>query len=360
MGGSTTPLSGHETPLSQPDGCLGKAGPDAQAGKPAFAMRDPLARAEDFCSRASRAMQVSRHPMPRLALQVCLTVSISAFASADDFASSVVNYIPGTNPAAGFTNPARALGPPERFTGEGIAPGAVTPFQPAFLSTELVSIGAGGSLTLAFDPPLTDDQRNPFGIDFIVFGNSFFVDLSPPAGVVGGIVSDGGIVEASPDGSTWFTFVGAVADGSLPTLGYTDVGPYATTPGLQLTDPTLPADPALTPAVLAGLTCEELVERYEGSAGGAGFDLAAVGLSHAVAIRIRNPAGPSPNVEVDAVARVRPLPPSADINGDGTVDGLDLAHVLGAFGTPDTDADIDGSGTVDGNDLTAILAAWSA
>ncbi len=310
--------------------------------------------------RVSRAEQLVPHPMPRLSISLCIILVACAVVRADDFATSVLGYEPGANPAGGFTNPTRALGPPERFTGEGIAPGVVSPFQPAFLPAELVSIGRGGSLTLSFDPPLVDDARNPFGTDFIVFGNSFFVDVSPPDGVVGGLVADGGIVEASADGVTWFAFASGQADGLLPTLGYADAGPYATAAGVLLTDPNLPADPALTPDALVGLSYAELVVRYGGSAGGAGFDLASVGLAHAVAIRITNPAGFGPNVEIDAVARVKAALPSPDLNGDGVVDGFDLGQVLSAFGSNDATSDLDGNGIVDGSDLTAILAGWSS
>jgi hypothetical protein len=36
--------------------------------------------------------------------------------AADPWADAVVSYIPGSNPAAGFTDPAAALGAPTRFT----------------------------------------------------------------------------------------------------------------------------------------------------------------------------------------------------------------------------------------------------
>lgn len=50
----------------------------------------------------------------------------------------------------------------------------------------------------------------------------------------------------------------------------------------------------------------------------------------------------------------------ADLSGDGTVDGADLAAVLGAWGGSGSSsgADLDGSNTVDGADLALILSAW--
>lgn len=47
----------------------------------------------------------------------------------------------------------------------------------------------------------------------------------------------------------------------------------------------------------------------------------------------------------------------ADINGDGIVDGIDLASLLGNWGGAGA-GDIDGNGAVGGSDLAALLAAW--
>jgi formylglycine-generating enzyme required for sulfatase activity len=52
---------------------------------------------------------------------------------------------------------------------------------------------------------------------------------------------------------------------------------------------------------------------------------------------------------------------SADVNIDGVVDGVDLAAVLGAWGTDGQgfyDTDIDDNGVVSGSDLAYILGGW--
>lgn len=53
-------------------------------------------------------------------------------------------------------------------------------------------------------------------------------------------------------------------------------------------------------------------------------------------------------------------PCGPDLNGDGTVDGADLAILLGAWGTAGPLGDLDGSGGVDGADLAILLGGWSA
>lgn len=55
---------------------------------------------------------------------------------------------------------------------------------------------------------------------------------------------------------------------------------------------------------------------------------------------------------------LEPLPSSPDINGDGVVDGIDLAIILGAWGNGGGPADLDGDGDVSGSDLAIILGAW--
>ena len=47
-----------------------------------------------------------------------------------------------------------------------------------------------------------------------------------------------------------------------------------------------------------------------------------------------------------------------DLNGDGTVDGTDLALLLAAWNSDDPTADVDGSGLVDGVDLATLLGDW--
>ena len=49
----------------------------------------------------------------------------------------------------------------------------------------------------------------------------------------------------------------------------------------------------------------------------------------------------------------------ADLDGDGTVGGSDLAVLLAAWGTSDPAVDLDGDGTVDGQDLSLLLGVWS-
>lgn len=279
-------------------------------------------------------------------------------ARGDGFATAVVLYEPGSSPAIGYTNPAAALGEPSRFTSSPWDGGAVTPFAPAWLPSQVVSIGAGGSLVLELDAPAVDDPRSPFGIDLIVFGNSFFSDIGAGAGVCGAIASDGGMIDVSPDGVTWCMVPGVAADGLFPTLGYLDADPYDSVPGAVETDARMPVDPAHRAQAMYAMPWPELVAAYGTSAGGAGIDLATTGCASARYVRIRVPPPPHSHVEIDAVSRTRPLTRAADFTGDGAVNGSDLTVLLVQYGSAGS-ADLNRDGTVDGADLAQLLAEWT-
>ena len=211
-------------------------------------------------------------------LQIVLLASAGLFVSFGaraQFAESVVSYEPGTGFSPGYTNAQVVLGEPSRVT-PGTFGGPVDPFGPAYLPSQLVSLGAGGSLTLKFSKPVLDHPHNRFGIDFIIFGNTGFIitnefDLNT-FDWVGIPATDGSIfgnnpgasrVSVSRDGVTFYELNPAVApslDGLLPTDGSGDFH--------------MPCDPTLVQTDFAGLTVGGIRALYYGSAGGAGYDLA--------------------------------------------------------------------------------------
>ena len=193
-----------------------------------------------------------------LALASWFTVSVGSILSVvsaqGQFASSVVGYDSGTGFAAGFTNAAAALGAPA-------AGSAVTPLAPPYAKSQLVSIGAGGAITLQLATPITSNPGDPYGIDFILFGNQFFVNSS--SGVSGLYDHAASIqVQVSPDDVNWYTLNPALAPqpGTLfPTDGSGN--------------PQIPVNPALTLASFTGQNLAGIETLYAGSAGGTGYSL---------------------------------------------------------------------------------------
>lgn len=287
---------------------------------------------------------------------LCALLGGSALAQ---HATEVVEYVPGAGTNGAWADPSAALGAPTRMSGTPQDPTAVTPFQPAWMPGQLVTVGAGGRLVLAFEQPVRDDPGNPHGIDLIIFGNAFFTgaDLENPC--VGALYDEGGVIEVSANGTDYVEIVGASADGLYPTLGYRDADPFGAAPGLEPTDFTRPVDPALASLVLEGLCWEDLLEAYDGSGGGTPIDLDGTGLESIRFVRISTPIDAMSLPEIDAVADVSPAPPSPDLDGNGRVDGGDLTLLLGVWNGTDPRFDLDGDGTTDGRDLVVLLGAWS-
>lgn len=174
------------------------------------------------------------------------------------FAARVVSFSPG--PGAGFGQdrmPGVVLGPPQ---GAGDAQG----------SLDVVSLGRGGEIVLALDRAVVDGP----GADLVVFENPFYKSGDPQA-----VWSEFGEVAVSDDGVTWVSFpCDKAAPAATRCAGWRPV--YASSAsGVS------PLDPA---------------------AGGDPFDLADVGVSRALFVRVRDLgsgplAPPSTGFDLDAV-----------------------------------------------------------
>jgi len=275
----------------------------------------------------------------------------------DPWADHVVAFEPGVGGSAGFDDPTTCLGPPERFTGEASAVASVvSPFSPAWGTDELVSLGLGGFIVLAFDEPVRDDPDNPWGIDLLLFGNSGLVDGAYPAGLCTGIFgADGGIVEVSDDGETW-VLLDTEADSPWATIGWQDAGPYDATPGNAPTDVVLPVNPTIAWGTVIGLDHASIIDLYAGSAGGTAIDLADVGLDAITHVRISVPTDAFLAAEIEALVDVGHW---GDATGDHLITVDDILAVVGAFGeTSPTLADRNWDGWVGVADLLIVLDTW--
>ena len=206
-----------------------------------------------------------------------------------------------------YSNPDVVLGRPTMGvfnTGgaHGDSGALITPAYPAWSGGRIYTAAGGtgkdeeGFVTIKFDHDVVDDPKNPWGIDFIVFGNamaiktgSSYVTLAGnPADVrfVGTGNEEPGVVSVSQDGRTWYTSEKwKTFDGAMPTLGYEyddktpDTGLFSNNQYWgRATRATFPVDPSCTFASFTGLTLTQACQRYRGSAGGVGYDLQYVDL----------------------------------------------------------------------------------
>ncbi len=247
--------------------------------------------------------------MNRIICLSALALSLvgAPYAAASPWAFEVIRY-DDTGATVGYTDGTRALGAPSTDTGFG----DVSLVNPAFATTQLVSVGVGGELVVKFQNPVTDDPGNPFGLDLIVFGNAFFTH--PGTGIISGFFdADLATIGVSQDDSTWFDVPGVSADGLFPTHAFLDTSPPAgfdnASDGTVPSDFTRPVDPSLTVADdFTGLSFEDAVALYAGSGGGTGVDIASVGLSSIQYVRIVANAS---TAEIDAFADVASAPEPA-------------------------------------------------
>ncbi len=320
---------------------------------------------------------------------------------ANDFAVEVVEYIEGEAPETDyidglpFNNPANALGRPTvDTTGDNwnvvwpFLPAPVVDVYPSFRSFELVTVGDGGRLIVRFNHPVRDDENNPYGVDFIVFGNAqqksgtglFWQNKNPTTFIVNSsefIGADEAIVSVSQDGINWYSFSsGPYADSFAPTFGrvYDGNNPDQSIGSWNLwwgypTDPTLPLDTALTPQNFVGKSVAEISQMYGESAGGTGFDLSESGMEWIEYVKSEGRNGSTP--EVDAVADVSACGdwkhpyPGGDITHDCQVDYEDFAllsdfwlEVVTGPEEPAAAADIYGDNMINFKDWAIMADAW--
>ena len=230
---------------------------------------------------------------------------------AGPYADAVTAYSPGTGFSSGFNNSSTVLGSPSTinpFTE------AVDPFNSPYGNAQIVSLGAGGSLTVQFLTPIQNNPSNPYGLDFLIFGNTGFVVTNATDAnfnYIGTPATDGSTygnntgstrVSVSSDGLTYYQLnpsLAPVVDGLYPTDGAGNFGK--------------PVNPALGNSAFAGKDLNGIRSLYGGSGGGTGFDIAwaqdtnnlPANLSSIGYVRVDVVSGKS---EIDAFSVVSPVP----------------------------------------------------
>lgn len=183
----------------------------------------------------------------------------------------------------------------------------------------ITTLNTGASITVEFDHNVVNELGNPYDIDFIVYGNPFFVG---EGGMIwhdtnmedyhiknSGIFREPVTVSVSPNLTDWYTYTnGPFADDYFPTNAF-EWDRDADDWGTEL-DWTKPVNPELGAEDFAGLSVAAAIDLcYKGSAGGTGFDLAESGFEWIRYIKVE---GMDRHGEIDGFSDVAAVPiPSA-------------------------------------------------
>jgi hypothetical protein len=231
-------------------------------GVKAFLCLLPALVSQSLTVPRTSAEPLKDQSMSKLRLFVLAIASLFVVSTthAAGFADAVIAYDLGSGFASGFTNASTVLGAPAS---------TLNPFSPAFRNTQLLSIGAGGYLTVQFSTPIANDPGNPYGLDFSIFGNSGFI-------ITNGNFSGGGITDGSLFGNNpGSTRISVSADNLIyyqlnPSLAPVVDGMFPTDGGGNFQ---LPVNPLLTGSDFAGQGLSGIRSLYNGSAGGMGYDI---------------------------------------------------------------------------------------
>ena len=225
------------------------------------------------------------------------------------WAAEVVDY-KGPLGSSPYDDPNAVLGKPST-RGPGFRIKLVEPAYATYpMGNKLItSLEPGAYITVKFDHPVVNDPNNPYGIDLLVFGNSFFTGggVSDNSNMdeytlKGGIFEEPVTVAVSQDNVTWYTYAGGpYADSMFPTHAYRwDSATHSWTDTEM--DFTRPVDPSLTVDDFTGLTGAQAIALYDGSGGGTGYDLDVFGLDWIQYVKVQS----DHYGEIDAFADVAP------------------------------------------------------
>ena len=261
--------------------------------------------------------------MKKIIFIIIIFCGLSALANSNDWATDIIEYVPGNNAVLTYTNANTALGHAAKYTYADVPMTnmtSVTIINAPWLPNQIVSIGSGGKLIVKMGRQINnyDDPEHPFGVDLLVYGNSFFHYIYdeglPQTNPWFLIVEEPIEIWVSADLTNWFMATNCFADSLMPTQSIDLNG----NPANYL----FPVNPALlTNDWLDGTwSYTNTVHAYGGSAGGAPVDLSQLkaadgqvtNLSFINYVKIENPQTKDAS-EIDAIAAVADIPEPVSI-----------------------------------------------
>jgi len=245
----------------------------------------------------------------------------------NDFAVQIISTN-NLNPVSPYNSPAAVIGQPtllfDDVYGSRITNELTKVVEPAYwtlpdgVTPDICKINAGGCITVRMGAPVYHNPNNPYGLDFIVFGNSFYVptggpainnaaDLSAvPIAGLSGTYGHATTVSVSQDGTNWFTY--PYVPFLLPGDAY-QWDDFNHVWKNEVASESKPVNPSLG---FSNTIATNVVDQYVGANGGTGYSLQASGLPWIQYIRLY--AGTSTNdtasgdyTVIDAIGTVHPV-----------------------------------------------------
>jgi hypothetical protein len=248
-----------------------------------------------------------------------------------------VAYVPNTNDFAVqvlsssnldsyslYSDPTAALGPPTlQFFDpyDGAVTDRVSIIDPPFNVTPegsnvITAIENGGEITVEMGRKVYASPSNPYGVDLMVYGYSFFDSLS---GVPGGIVSDGtdlsavmltgsayighqAVVSVSQDGTNWVPLTNTQTLFPDEAYRWDDTNASWTEEEMNANKP---LNPYLYTNNFAGQTVAGALDQFTGASGGSDYNLQQTGLPWIQYVCLQ-PAASTYTV-IDAIAAANPV-----------------------------------------------------
>lgn len=252
---------------------------------------------------------------------------LAGLANASNFATSLIDHSESLNGSGWYNDPEDILGKPSLWSPVWGSSDLdhLSIVEPAWGDGYITTFDEGDWAIVNFDAPVYDDPKNPWGLDFIVYGNTMFwgsgyvYDTTDHTSytLTGAVNEEPVVISVSQNGSDWYTFNTVYGDTLFPT------NPWVWDPDLYVStgngwtssenDYTLPVNPNLTLDDFDDISSYEAMLLYAGSAGGTGFDLADISAYYGIDldwiqyIKVEGTSSYSGG-EIDAFADVAPVP----------------------------------------------------
>jgi hypothetical protein len=240
---------------------------------------------------------------------------VAYVANPNDFAVQVISTN-GLDPRSLYDDPTAVLGRPTVQFLDGAATNRVSIVDPPYNvapdgSNVLAVVDSGGQITVQLGRKIYHSPNNPYGVDFIVYGNPMFevsgnvsdaTDLNATTLLDDGVYGHPTVVAVSQDGIHWYTNNPVPALFPQNAYRWDDTNDSWT---FEQMNPTKPLNPVVYTNDFTGEPVAGVLDQYAGAAGGTGYSLQGSGWSWIQYVQVRPPAGAY--TVIDAIAAVNPV-----------------------------------------------------